>query len=165
MRTRKFFYGDTAVVNSNEKCTNHNGHLGKILMTSITRVPIGTRVVYRFGCECGATLSLRSANMDLIDDPFIGNLDALPISVIEWTEAVVKELTDMRKKYINSTYGSLDILDARQRDIVLKRRGEGGEQWTLDKLSRHYGLSRQRIWAIERAAVKKLVKQNSNGQT
>lgn len=103
--------------------------------------------------------------MDLIDDPFIGNLDALPISVIEWTEAVVKELTDMRKKYINSTYGSLDILDARQRDIVLKRRGEGGEQWTLDKLSRHYGLSRQRIWAIERAAVKKLVKQNSNGQT
>jgi DNA-directed RNA polymerase sigma subunit (sigma70/sigma32) len=83
----------------------------------------------------------------------------------EWADGVEGELTAMRKNYIDSTYGRLDHLETRQKDIILKRRGEGGERWTLDRLSKYYGITKQRIWSIEKAAIAKFAVRNSDGQT
>lgn len=92
------------------------------------------------------------------------NMRRAPDSDMEWQDFLLDESqgqedrlaeTDEFEHRYDHLKGALEQLKPRERDIVLKRRLEEEPQ-TLQDLSQHYGISRERVRQIEARALEKL---------
>lgn len=54
-----------------------------------------------------------------------------------------------------------DIFDAREREVILKRFGFYNKDYTLELISKEWGVTRERVRQVESRAIKKLRKSNS----
>ena len=59
--------------------------------------------------------------------------------------------------YISEVLDAIDeVLEGKEKDIFLKHNGMMGDEYTLERLGKEYGLTRERIRQIEKSAVGKL---------
>ena len=146
MAYRKFFYGDTVLVNDTGY-TTHEGQTGQI-----TGTLIGTHhVYYRVACECGKNISPLAPSLDLVTTP---HEDPAPQTVQEirmeyfLRRVGVAPRRDALKKQVKTSLSA--IKKVRDRKILTQRFGmDGSEGKSLQEIGDDYGLTRQRVQQIE----------------
>ena len=146
MGYRKFFYGDTVLVNG-DKAPAHWDHIGRVVGILIT--PKNT--TYRVACQCGRDVSYAAAQMDLVTTP---HEDPAPQTVQE-----IRMEHFLRRVGVEPQRGTLKqqvkeslatVRKVRDRKIVAQRFGlDGSASQTLQEIGDTYGLTRARIQQIE----------------
>ena len=146
MGYRKFFYGDTVLVNG-DKAPAHWDHIGRVVGILIT--PKNT--TYRVACQCGRDVSYAAAQMDLVTTP---HEDPAPQTVQEirmehfLRRVGVDPQRDTLKQQVKEALAA--IRKRRDRKIMAQRFGlDSSESKTLQELGDEYGLTRARVQQIE----------------
>ena len=146
MAYRKFFHGDTVLVNG-DKSYFHGGHIGRVGGIYITP----QNVSYRVACEGGKNITFAAAQMDLVTTP---HEDPAP-----QTEQEIRMEHFLRRVGVEPQRGTLKqqvkeslatVRKVRDRKIVAQRFGlDGSASQTLQEIGDTYGLTRARIQQIE----------------
>ena len=146
MAYRKFFHGDTVLVNG-DKSYIHGGHIGRVGGIYITP----QNVSYRVACECGKNITFAAAQMDLVTTP---HEDPAPQTVQEirmehfLRRVGVDPQRDTLKQQVKESLAA--IRKRRDRKIMAQRFGlDSSESKTLQELGDEYGLTRARVQQIE----------------
>jgi DNA-binding CsgD family transcriptional regulator len=149
MANRKFLYGDTAkIVRDN---VIHGGHIGKIEGTLVRMIrESNPRVYYQIACACGADITLKASDMELVGTP--GEIPEV-------------SLAEMRSRHFLKSVGmpkgrleeALAKVSERERDILEMRYGFTGakRQYRRD-IAETLGVSTERVRQLESRAMEKL---------
>lgn len=159
MGARKFFAGDTVVIDG-PVYPIHHGHQAEVIGVRIVRInEKGQRLNYHVQCECGKVLFPTAPQ---ISGPVVtNNLDD------------DTRIYEARVKYLFGTIGLpyqedvsvieqiaqlLGSLDARQRDIIQRRFGLLSGPQTFQDIGNYLGVSKQYVKQLEARALKKLAR-------
>ena len=159
--TRKFFYGDMAIMTSKVHYPRHVGHKGIVVGTQIIRLAVAgyTKVNYKVDCGCGARLGPKAAHMDLIDSP-IG--DEQPLTVHELRMEHFLNLIQSPIKNISLEKEVATVLaPLKERDkYILERRFglDGKDSKLLREIGDDLGITKQRVKQLEQSLLKRLRK-------
>ena len=155
MGYRKFFYGDTVLVNG-DKAPAHWDHIGRVVGILIT--PKNT--TYRVACQCGRDVSYAAAQMDLVTTP---HEDPAPQTVQEirmehfLRRVGVEPQKDSLKQQVKESLAT--IHKVRDRKIMTQRFGlERSASQTLQEIGDDYGLTRARVQQIEARLLGKILR-------
>ena len=155
MAYRKFFHGDTVLVNG-DKSYIHGGHIGRVGGIYITP----QNVSYRVACECGKNITFAAAQMDLVTTP---HEDPAPQTVQEirmehfLRRVGVEPQKDSLKQQVKESLAT--IHKVRDRKIMTQRFGlERSASQTLQEIGDDYGLTRARVQQIEARLLGKILR-------
>jgi len=146
MGYRKFFYGDTVLVNG-DKAPAHGDHIGRVVGILIT--PKNT--TYRVACQCGRDVSYAAAQMELVTTPY-EDPDHLTVQEIRMDyflrQVGVEPQRDMLKQQVKESLAT--VRKVRDRKIMSQRFGlDGSASQTLQGIGDIYGITRARVQQIE----------------
>ena len=146
MGYRKFFFGDTVLVDG-DKVPTHGGHTGRVVGILITP----KNVSYRVACECGKDITFAAAQMELVATP---HEDVAPQTVQEirmehfLRRVGVEPQRGVLKQQVEESLAI--VRNRRDRKIMAQRFGlDGSAGQTLQELGDSYGLTRARVQQIE----------------
>ena len=146
MGYRKFYYGDTVLVDE-EKSHTHGGHTGRVAGILIT--PKNTS--YRVACGCGKDITFAAAQMKLVATPHedTAQQTVREIRMKHFLRLVgVEPQRDTLKQQIKESLAA--IKNIRNRKILTKRFGlDGSKGKALQEIGDDYGLTKQRVYQIE----------------
>ena len=159
--TRKFFYGDLAIMTSKIHYPRHVGHKGIVVGTQIVRLAAAgyTKVNYKVDCECGARLSPKGGHMDLSDEP-IGDEQALPVHELRMEHFLNLIQSPIKNKNLEQQVATaLAPLKERDKYILVKRFGlDGTASQTLRAIGFDLGITNQRFNQLQQSILKRLRK-------
>ena len=162
-RTRKFFYGDMVIFNSQSRIhfPRHVGHRAIIAGTVLFR-PRGKRskVNYNVECGCGARLIPKGAHMDFVDGPTGDDVEHSTLHLrLEYflglIESTIKESQSLEKQ----VEMVLAPLSERDRQLLSARYGLHGQQSkNLRQIAEDLSLTKARIQQLEQSLLERLRK-------
>ena len=159
--TRKFFYGDLAIMTSKGHYPRHVGHKGIVVGTQIVRLAAAgyTKVNYKVDCECGARLSPKGGHMDLNDEP-IGDEQALPVHELRMEHFLNLIQSPIKNKNLEQQVATvLAPLKERDKYILVKRFGlDGTDAKNLREIGDGLGITKQRVNQLQQSLLKRLRK-------
>jgi len=157
--TRKFFYGDLAIMTSKVHYPRHVGHKGIVVGTKIIRLAVAgrTKVKYKVDCGCGARLAPKGGHMDLIDGP-IGDEQLLPIHELRMEHFLNLVQSPIKNKSLEKQVATvLAPLPERDKYILVKRFGlDNTDSKNLREIGEALGITKQRVKQLEQSLLKKL---------
>ena len=157
--TRKFFYGDLAIMTSKIHYPRHVGHKGVVVGTQIVRLEAAgyTKVNYKVDCECGARLSPKGGHMDLSDEP-IGDEQTLPVHELRMEHFLNLIQSPIKNKNLEQQVATaLAPLKERDKYILVKRFGlDGTDSQTLRAIGFDLGITKQRVNQLEQSLIERL---------
>lgn len=175
-RTRKFFYGDLAIMTSKVHYPKHVGHKAVVIGTQIIRLAVAgyTKVNYKVQCGCGARLAPKGAHMDLIAEP-IGDIygghlystgtghrfeETLPVHELRMEYFLNLIQSTIKNKPLQKQVDAvLAPLTEREKHILIKRFGlDGKDSKLLREIGDHLGITKQRVKQLEHSLLERLRK-------
>ena len=146
MGYRKFFYGDTVLMNGAEY-QSHDGHTGRVTGTLIRP----HHIYYRVACGCGNNISPKADQMDLVTTP---HEDPDPQSVHEirmnhFLQRVgVEPKKNSLKRQVKESLATCKKM--RDSTIMSLRFGlDGSAGKTQQEIGKEYGITKARVQQIE----------------
>ena len=158
-RTRKFFYGDMAIMTSKVHYPKHVGHKVVVIGTQIIRLAVAgyTKVNYKVQCGCGSRLAPKGAHMDLLKGPVGDDLER-PVHELRMEHFLdLIESTITKKPLKKQVDAVLAPLGERDRYILVKRFGlDGKDARVLREIGEDLGITKARVQQLEQSLLERL---------
>ena len=160
-RSRKFFYGDKVIFNSQSQIhfPRHVGHRAIIVGTVLFR-PKGkkSKVNYNVECGCGARLIPKGAHMDWDADPTGEEMErAIHHLRLEHFLNLIQSTIKENKSLEQQVAKVLDPLTERDRQLLVTRFGlDGQESKYLREIAEDLGITKARVQQLEQSLLERL---------